>query len=146
MNNQRQRYWLLITTPSRWDVLRKQDPVVWGFKEGKALSGAFRIQVGDRVLIYLTREQKIVAAGTVRTNPQTVSDKILFDEVMPVRTTISIDIEQPVDSAVPVKNVKGVVSFIPNIPRWGAALQRSFREISAEDFNAVLHLLADTND
>ena len=57
-------YWVLVTTPENFSVTREQQFTVQGFK-AKLKKRVQRMEVGDRVLFYLSRTQRFTATATL---------------------------------------------------------------------------------
>ncbi len=97
-----------------------------------------RVEKGDRVACYITKEYKIIALGEV-TESYYVDDSKVFkaDGLFPDRFDFSAKQLSKADE-IDFMNVVDQMSFIKNVAYWSAYLRSGVVQISASDWKTLL--------
>jgi predicted RNA-binding protein len=103
-------YWLDLFTPQTWSEFQKAGSSVSGFRESR-WGVVQKIQKGDYLLCYLTGVSRWVGVLEVTSNKPFKDDAAIWkDESFPCRVRVRPVFQLDVETAVPVKDVKDVLS------------------------------------
>jgi predicted RNA-binding protein len=103
-------YWLDLFTPQTWKEFQKADSSVSGFRESR-WGAVQKIQKGDYFLCYLTGVSRWVGILEVLSSkPFKDSAPIWKDESFPCRVKVKPLVQLEIETAVPVKDMKEVLS------------------------------------
>jgi predicted RNA-binding protein len=135
------QYWITITSPENFEIDRKTNFPVTGYKERlRKLVG--KVQPGDRLVYYLTKLHKFGAICTV-TSPSYVDRTTRWserDELWPCRLDTKPDLVLPKDKMLHVTNLVPSLSFVTEKQRetkWGTAFMGSLKNIPQQDFELI---------
>jgi predicted RNA-binding protein len=143
-------YWLFVTTPANWNVIKKKKIV----GTPKSRAGPFsKVSKGDQCLVYIKREPKAskrsepAITGVFEVISSNYDDERIFDapptrpnETFPLR--INLRSVTPSADPVPFKPLIPQLSFITDRKNWGRVLQgRAILPISENDFRTVISSL-----
>ncbi len=133
------KYWLIVTSPENF----RYDREVLGFTT-QGIPYRFRKQVqrmniGDRVVIYIMRVQKFGAITTVTGDYYEDESKLWTDEdeFWPARRKQEPDIVLNDDELIDAKKLITDLAFVENKEYWGAHFQGSIKLIPEEDFKLI---------
>jgi predicted RNA-binding protein len=103
-------YWLDLFTPQTWNEFLNAGSSVSGFRESR-WSAVQKIEEGDYLLCYLTGISRWVGILEVTSKkPFKDSKPVWKDEVFPCRVNVKFVAELEPETAVPVKDMKDVLS------------------------------------
>ncbi len=142
-------YWLDLFTPKTWREFRDASSSVSGFRESR-WSAVQKIQKGDYLLCYLTGVSRWVGLLEV-TSSKAFKDSspIWKDENFPCRVKVKPVVQLDVETAVPVKNLKDVLSAFKTSKSdayslaWTGRFRGSPTKWSQSDGEAVVSAVLD---
>jgi predicted RNA-binding protein len=103
-------YWLDLFTPQTWHEFQKAGSSTSGFRESR-WSSVQKIQKGDYFLCYLTGVSRWVGVLEVTSGKPFKDDAPIWkDESFPCRVKVMPVVELDIETAVPVKDLKDVLS------------------------------------
>jgi hypothetical protein len=137
-------YWLDLFTPQTWDEFVKAGSSVSGFRESR-WPYVQKIQKGDYLLCYLTGIGRWVGVLEVTsTKPFKDSTPVWKDDVFPCRVKVKPVVELDPETAVPVRDMKNVLSAFKTAKSdsyslaWTGKFRGSPARWSQSDGEAVL--------
>jgi predicted RNA-binding protein len=136
-------YWLDLFTPQTWNEFQQSGSSVSGFRESR-WSSVQRIQKGDHLLCYLTGISRWVGVLEVTSKPFKDSTPIWKDEDFPCRVRVKPLAQLDAETAVPVKDMKEVLSAFKTIKAdsyslaWTGRFRGSPAKWSQADGEAVV--------
>jgi predicted RNA-binding protein len=137
-------YWLDLFTPQTWREFQKAGSSVSGFRESR-WGSVQKIQKGDYFLCYLTGVSRWVGILEVTSSkPFKDSTPIWKDEDFPCRVKVKPVVELDIETAVPVKDLKEVLSAFksakaePSPLAWTGRFRGSPTKWSQADGEAVV--------
>jgi hypothetical protein len=137
-------FFLGLFTVESWREFKRHGGHVMGFNQNKSKTVA-RLQPGDIILCYLSKVSNFVGIMEVA-GPSYVDDKPIWsDGLFPVRLPVRIKLELPLMQAVPIRSLKGQLSFLPdtmNSTGWTIYVRSSPRPWSAHDGEVVVKAIA----
>jgi predicted RNA-binding protein len=97
-----------------------------------------KVQEGDKLAFYVTKDRKIVAHGTV-TKPYYYDEKKIFkaEGVFPHRFDFTA---KKLDQEAEFMRIIDKMSFITNLAFWSVYLRLGLKEISADDWKQIQSL------
>jgi len=143
-------YWLFVTTPANWDIIKKKRVV--GIPKSRA--GPFsKVSKGDKCLVYIKRERTAskrsepAITGAFEVISTNYDDERIFhapptrpNETFPLR--INLSGVTPAANPIPFKPLLPQLSFIVDQKHWGRVLQgRALFQIPKKDFETVTSAL-----
>ena len=133
-------YWLLVTHPANFEVMKSKNIAAM---KAKRKSFAERVQVGDKVVFYLTKIGKFggVAefASTVREEQSKIFTEEKPGETHPWRFDVKFEVALDEDDYVPAENFKDKLKYLKKWPAkyWKLGFQGNMHEIPKEDYEAI---------
>lgn len=132
-------YYMIITTEIdyEWDI--ENEFKCAGFSE-RNQKGAKLIKPGDKIIYYVTKKSKFVAAVEV-VGEYYFSEQRIWDdpfELWPHRVkTAPLVYVNSSDDGIYIKDIWDNLSFIKNKVKWGSQVQGSFRNLNEHDYNHI---------
>lgn len=136
-------YWLDLFTPQTWKEFQQAGSSVSGFRESRWPS-VQRLQKGDYLLCYLTGISRWVGVLEIASKPFKDNTPIWKDEDFPCRVRVKPLAQLDAETAVPVKDMKNVLSAFKTAKAdsyslaWTGKFRRSPAKWSQADGEAVL--------
>jgi hypothetical protein len=137
-------YFLDLFTPQTWDEFTKAGSTISGFREAR-WSYVQKIQKGDYLLCYLTGVGRWVGILEVTSNKSFRDDKPIWkDDVFPCRVKVKSIVSLDPETAVPVRDMKDVLSAFKTAKSdsyslaWTGRFRGSPAKWSQSDGEAVL--------
>lgn len=138
-------YWLDLFTPQTWQEFLKAGASVSGFRESR-WAAVQKIQKGDYLLCYLTGVSRWVGVLEVTSNkPFKDTSQVWKDEVFPCRVKVRTVAQLDIETAVPVKEMKDLLSAFKltkdgkSPMAWTGRFRGSPTKWSAADGEAVVN-------
>ncbi len=132
-------YWLLVSTPENFEISQKRgfDLAAMKSRHGKK---AQRVQPGDRVVFFLTKEMSIGGIAEVK-SPYFMSEDPIWHsekpgETFPFRFEISPELVLPAGDHMPVRDWVEELAYVRKWPaeHWRLAFQGNVHLIPEEDY------------
>jgi len=140
---QARRYFLGLFTVESWREFKRNGGHLMGFNEKKSKAAA-RMQPGDRILCYLSKVSAFVGIMEVTGPSYLDHTPIWSDGVFPVRLPVRVVTEVPLSGAVPIRSLRGKLSFMPGSVAntgWTVYVRSSPRLWNPQDAEAVCDAL-----
>jgi hypothetical protein len=131
-------YWLDLFTVQTYEEFQKAGAKVTGFRERQS-NRCQRIQLGDKLLCYLTGISRWVGVLTVTGPPHRCEDRIWEMEVFPVRLPVEADVLLPAEHGIPHQTL--MPSLHSPAKAWAGLLRGSPNLLKAEDGQAILEAI-----
>jgi len=132
-------YYMIITNEIdyEWDIDNAFECAGFPDRNRKTASS---MEIGDRIIYYVTKVSKFMAAVEV-TGDYFYSKKPIWDDPVDlwpnrVKTTPICYIED-FDDGVYIKDIWDGLNFIKNKNKWGSQVQGSLRKLSEHDFKLI---------
>ena len=107
-------FWLDLFTGVTWDEFRAAGSNVSGFRKSR-WKGVQRIKQGDYFICHLTEISRFIGTLEILSRPYEDTSKIWKDEEFPIRFKVKPIIELTPETAIPVHELKGKLSFFQNL-------------------------------
>lgn len=140
-------YWIGVDTPQVWeDASRKynlHEPHLFGFPEGRA-PFVKKMQVGDRIVNYMTARKVFFAVWEVRKTHEHRSENILDGKPFPEYVTVTPEVLCSPEKGVPfdeIKNRLKAFNELKNPQRWSVLVRPSARQLYNDDGEIILNAL-----
>lgn len=134
-------YWLDLFTPQTWKEFQKAGSAISGFRESR-WGAVQKIEKGDYLLCYLTGVSRWIGILEVQSSPFKDQTTIWKDESFPCRVKVKPIFELDIETAVPVKDMKGVLSAFKKADTsplaWTGRFRGSPTKWSQSDGEAVV--------
>jgi predicted RNA-binding protein len=144
--------WILTSSPDNHAATRERDYKVIGIKE-RNRKRAERIEPGDRIVLYLTKEMTFAGSITVTGEMYEDRDPIWpgkpgNPDAYPWRFPTEAEISLDPDSHVPAEQLKDDLAHIRKWPaeHWKLAFQGQIREVGEEDAQLLIETLGSASD
>ncbi len=131
-----------LFTVESWREFKTNGGSLMGFTD-KKWGVASRLQVGDRILCYLTKVSAFVGGLKVTGPAYRDSTRIWTDGVFPVRVPVAIDLERSLSDAVPIRSLREELSIFKGkrAAGWTVHVRSSPRLWTESDATAVIRAL-----
>lgn len=137
-------YWLLVTHPDNFEIMKAKNIAAM---KAKRKSFAERVEVGDKVVFYLTKIGKF--GGAAEFNSKVREDKSkIFTEEKPGEThswrfDIRFEIKLDEKDYIPSENFKDKLVYLKKWPAkyWKLGFQGNVHEIPKEDYSTLVSAL-----
>lgn len=106
------QFYLGLFTVESWREFKRHGGEVMGFTDKKKGMAA-RLNVGDRLLCYVSKVSVFVAVLRVTGPSYFDTTTIWSDGVFPVRIPVTIETELPLSGAISIRTLAGRLSFLP---------------------------------
>lgn len=139
----KRNYWLDLFTGATWTEFRNAGASVSGFRESRWAT-VQKIKPGDYLLCYLTGIGRFIGALEVLTPPFKDKTPIWKDEDFPCRLKVKPVVELTPETAVPVLEMREILSFFQNLttPRaWTGHFRASPAKWNEADGEAIVQAL-----
>ncbi|HUW14595.1 MAG TPA: hypothetical protein VM537_33050 [Anaerolineae bacterium] len=139
-------YWLNLFTWTTWQEFLEAGGKVTGFRE-RRWKTVQRVKPGDYLLCYLTGVSRWIAVLEVTSDAFWDEATIWNDAVFPSRLRVKLITALTPETAVPVKELSGQLSFFQNLKfpnAWGVFFRGSPRKFKPSDGEAVLNAILET--
>lgn len=136
------QYWMTMTSATNFEVDRKADFQLTGYKE-RLWNLCNRTKVGDKLVYYITKVHSFGAICTITSRPYIDGTPHWSetDETWPSRFNLSPDLILPEDQMLNVAPLVPSLSFITIKQKlsgkWGTAFMGSLRKIPQQDFELI---------
>src|SRR3989344_1762802 len=133
-------FWLLVTHPANFKIMKLKNIAAM---KAKRKSFAERVQVGDKVVFYLTKIGKFggVAefASTVREEKSKIFTEEKPGETHPWRFDMKFEVALFEDQYVPAEKFKDKLKYLNKWPAkyWKLGFQGDVHEIPKEDYETL---------
>ena len=131
-------YWLDLFTVQTYDEFQKAGAKLSGFRE-RQWNRCQRIQLGDKLLCYLTGISRWVGVLTVKGLPFRSAERIWDMEVFPVRLNVEADILLPPEYGIPHQSL--MTALHSPAKSWAGLLRGSPNLLKVEDGQAIFDAL-----
>lgn len=138
-------YWLLVTHPKNFEVMKAKNLCAM---KAKRKSYAERVQVGDKVVFYLTKIGKFGGAGEFKSKFRENKSKIFTEEnpgeTHPWRFDVKFEVALDESGYVPAEEFKDKLKYLKKWPAkyWKLGFQGNVHEIPKEDYETLKKGLA----
>ncbi|MDC0979051.1 EVE domain-containing protein [Gammaproteobacteria bacterium] len=136
------QYWLCLFTVETWDRFLYAGGEVIGFNEGK-LSAAKKIEIGDRVICYLTGVSAVVAVMEVRGSAFVSREPIWGEGEFPVRIAVTNLVQTQTNRALQIQSLRDKLTIFKGRTKnsWSIWVRTSPRLWKREDGEKVYKAL-----
>ncbi len=141
-------YWLDLFTGVTWQEFKSAGGNISGFRSSR-WGTVQKIKPGDCLLCYVTGISRFIAALEVMSKPYRDSSPISKDEDFPARLQVRPIVELPFQTAVPVHELRGQLSFFQDLKSphaWSGRFRGSPGRWGQSDGEAVVQALLDAKE
>lgn len=132
--------WLLVTHPDNFKLMKAKN--IAAMKE-KRKNFAERVEVGDKVVFYLTKIGKFGGVGEFTSKTREDSSKIFTEEkpgeTHPWRFDVEFEVKLDEKGYAPSENFKDKLKYLKKWPvkYWKLGFQGNVHEIPREDYETL---------
>ena len=140
---QSRSYWLDLFSGKSWQEFLDSGGKVSGFRESR-WNTLKKVKVGDYFLAYLTGVSRFIGIIEVTSEPYKDETPIWTDNVFPCRVDVKVVVALTPETAVPVTELKDILSFFKNLKSpyaWTGHFRGSPALWKVEDGEAVMNAL-----
>ncbi len=140
------RYMMAIETKFNWEKDKKNGFRFLGVSEYK-VGRAKLVSAGDVIFVYVPSPQcsfsdiRMAVKDGAHNSPQTREYDVPCYAGLITESVVALDPEKWLS----IKGLIGALSFLRPVPKWGIALQNSFREITAKDAAVIVNGMSKLN-
>ncbi len=133
-------YWLLVTHPANFEVMKQKDIAAM---KARRKSFAQRVEVGDKVVFYLTKIGKFGGVAEFKSKFREEKSKIFpeekEDETHPWRFDVKFEVKLDEKGYTSAENFKDKLEYLKKWPAkyWKLGFQGNVHEIGKEDYEAL---------
>jgi len=133
-------YWLLVTHPDNFKVMKAKNIAAM---KAKRKSFAERVEVGDKVVFYLTKIGKFGGVAEFKSKAREDASKIFTEEkpgeTHPWRFDVKFEVVLGEDKYVPAEEFKDKLVYLRKWPAkyWKLGFQGNVHEIPKEDYETL---------
>ena len=137
-------YWLLVTHPDNFEIMKAKNIAAM---KAKRRSFAQKVQVGDKVVFYLTKIGKFGGVAEFKSKFREEKSKIFPEEkeneVHPWRFDVKFEVKLYEDGYVPAEEFKDKLKYLKKWPSkyWKLGFQGNVHEIPKEDYETLVTAL-----
>ena len=137
------KFFMIVTNEIdyEWDIENRFACAGFPERNKKAIQ---QMEVGDKIIYYVTKQSKFMAAVEV-VGEYFYSEKSIWDDPydlwphrIPTRPLVYID---NCDDGVYIKDIWDNLSFIKTKNKWGSQVQGSFRRLGENDYNVIINAI-----
>ena len=135
------RYWILVTHPDNFKVMKAKNIAAM---KAKRKSYAQKVEVGDKVVFYLTKIGKFGGVAEFKSKFREDKSKIFTEEkpgeIHPWRFDVKFEVALDETKYVPSENFKEKLRYLKKWPAkyWKLGFQGNVHEIPKEDYEALV--------
>jgi len=141
----KRQYWLDLFTGVTWEEFRAAGANISGFRKFRWKT-IQRIKPGDYLLCYLTGVSRFIGILEVTGEPFLDNTPIWKDEDFPARLKVKTVVELTPETAVPVHELKELLSFFKNLKNphaWSGRFRGSPAKWNTSDGEAIVKALSE---
>src|SRR3990167_9770018 len=133
-------YWFLVTHPDNFEIMKAKNIAAM---KAKRRSFAQKVQVGDKVVFYLTKIGKFGGVAEFKSKFREEKSKIFPEEkeneVHPWRFDVKFEVKLYEDGYVPAEEFKDKLKYLKKWPSkyWKLGFQGNVHEIPKEDYETL---------
>ena len=137
-------YWFLVTHPDNFEIMKAKNIAAM---KAKRRSFAQKVQVGDKVVFYLTKIGKFGGVAEFKSKFREEKSKIFPEEkeneVHPWRFDVKFEVKLYEDGYVPAEEFKDKLKYLKKWPSkyWKLGFQGNVHEIPKEDYETLVTAL-----
>ena len=137
-------YWFLVTHPDNFEIMKAKNIAAM---KAKRRSFAQKVQVGDKVVFYLTKIGKFGGVAEFKSKFREEKSKIFPEEkeneVHPLRFDVKFEVKLYEDGYVPAEEFKDKLKYLKKWPSkyWKLGFQGNVHEIPKEDWEILVSAL-----
>lgn len=137
-------YWILVTHPKNFEVMKQKNIAAM---KAKRKSFAQKVEVGDKVVFYLTKIGKFGGAAEFKSKFREDKTKIFEEEkpgeVHPWRFDVKFEVELSPEDYKDAENFKDKLKYLKKWPAkyWKLGFQGNIHEIGEADYKTLLSAL-----
>lgn len=138
--NDKQNYWLLVTHPDNFTIMKAKNIAAM---KAKRKSFAERVEIGDKVVFYLTKIGKFGGVATFKSKFKDQRSKIFPEEkeneVHPWRFDVDFEVKLDEKDYVSAEEFKDKLKYLAKWPAkyWKLGFQGNVHEIGKEDYETI---------
>lgn len=140
-------YWLCLFNATTWPEFLAAGSDTIGFPETQHKT-IFRIKPGDRILAYMTKESKWIAAMEVTSDPYFDTEtKIWTQAPFPCRVKVNALVKLDPPQGIPVLDLAPKLKLFDNLKsptHWGLLFRTAPRELHSKDGQLIIEALQAT--
>lgn len=140
----RRAYWLCLFNVTTWPEFLAAGGDTIGFPDTQHKT-IFRIKPGDRILAYMTKESKWIAAMEVTSEPYfDTKTKIWTQATFPCRVKVKVLLKLDPRQGIPVLDLAPQLKLFDNLKsptHWGLLFRTAPRELQSEDGQLIIKTL-----
>jgi predicted RNA-binding protein len=141
-------YWLDLFTGATWNEFKMAGAKISGFRESR-WNSVQKIKPGDYLICYLTGISRFIGILEIIDKPYKDTTPIWKDEVFPCRLKVKVVAELPLDTAVPVLELRDKLSFFQNLKSphaWTGHFRASPAKWEVADGEAVVQAIHEAQE
>lgn len=133
-------FWLLVTHPDNFKVMKDKNIAAM---KAKRKNFAEQVEVGDKVVFYLTKIGKFAGVAEFKSKFREDSSKIFTEEkpgeTHPWRFDVKFEVSLDEDKYVPSENFKDKLLYLRKWPAkfWKLGFQGNVHEIPGADYETL---------
>ena len=134
------KYWLLVTHPNNFEIMKAKNIAAM---KAKRKSFAEAVEVGDKVVFYLTKIGKFGGVAEFTSKTREDHSKIFTEEkpgeLHPWRFDVKFEVKLAEIDYVPSEDFKDKLVYLKKWPAkyWKLGFQGNVHEISKEDYETL---------
>lgn len=144
------KYWLLVTHPNNFEIMKAKNIAAM---KAKRKSFAEQVEIGDKVVFYLTKIGKFGGVAEFTSYVREEKDKIFTEEkpgpssakasegkeVHPWRFDVKFEVKLDENDYVPSEDFKDKLKYLKKWPAkyWKLGFQGNVHEIPEEDYEIL---------
>lgn len=133
-------YWLLVTHPKNFELMKQMNIAAM---KAKRKSFADQVEVGDKVVFYLTKIGKFGGVAEFTSKVREDKSKIFTEEkpgeVHPWRFDVKFEVRLDEADYIPSEDFKDKLKYLKKWPAkyWKLGFQGNVHEISKDDYETL---------
>lgn len=138
------QYWLLVTHPNNFEIMKQKNITAM---KAKRKGYAEKVEVGDKVVFYLTKVGKFGGAAEFTSKVREDKSKIFTEEkpgeLHPWRFDVKFEVKLDEKDYVPSEDFKDKLKYLEKWPAkyWKLGFQGNVHEIPEVDYKIILSVL-----
>lgn len=138
------KYWILVTHPDNFELMKQKNIAAM---KAKRKSFAEQVEVGDKVVFYLTKIGKFGGVAEFKSKFREEKTKIFTEEkpgeIHPWRFDVKFEVKLDEKNYIPSENFKDKLKYLKKWPAkyWKLGFQGNVHEIPEEDYKTLISAL-----
>ncbi len=133
-------FWLLVTHPANFEIMKAKNIAAM---KAKRKSYAEKVEIGDKIVFYLTKIGKFGGAATFSSRFKLQNSKLFPEEAKeethPWRFDVKFEVKLSPEDYKSAENFKDKLKYLKKWPAkyWKLGFQGNVHEIPSEDYQTI---------